>query len=211
LVERLEDEEAKDIPEKAVVTDLKCAVEFVHEDFGGNIASLRSLSEHDEITFDLLWTLFPPHATLYTTDNMLKEPQIVRFLSGHYDRHQDGSQYYSMRVRFITHDGESMGWGEQNLQINGFEGAKKVHSLSCFPLASHPERDEVRAQLLQRGRRYVELVKAESTCQEYIGTGVTEDQKIILGGNYKQVKFHVSSTLPFFCRLLIYFHRRKAA
>lgn len=188
LTKRLAAEDAKDVPDKALIHDLGCALEFINEDFGRAMASLASLSEHDEITFDLVWALFPPHTIAFTKDNMLKEAQAMRFLSGSYEKRQDGTSYYSMKLQMISHDGQELGWGDSSLEINGFEGAKKVHHLSCFPLSVHPEEDTTRAQLIQRGRNYVQLL--ETSCKEYNGTAITEDRKIVIRGNYKTVRFY---------------------
>lgn len=187
LEKRLQSEEAKDVPNKSLTNDLNSVLEFIREDFGRIMASLDSLSEHDEITFDLLWALFPPNTIVYTKDNMLKEAQTYRFLSGSYEKQQDGSQIFQMRLRMIGHDGQELGWGEQNLQIGGFEGAKKVYHLATFPLSVHPEKEAARADLIRRGRRFVDLLK--TNCKEYNGTAITEDRKIVIRGSYKAVRF----------------------
>jgi hypothetical protein len=190
LAKRLRSEEAKVVPNKSLINDLNSILEFIREDFGRIMASLDSLSEHDEITFDLLWALFPPNTIVYTKDNMLKEAQAYRFLSGSYEEQPDGSQLFQMRLRMISHDGQDLGWGEQYLQIGSFEGAKKVYHLATFPLSVHPEKEAAQADLIRRGRRFVDLLK--TSCKEYSGTAITEDRKIVIKGSYKAVRFFVS-------------------
>jgi hypothetical protein len=191
LKERVKREEAKEKPNKALIDEVNVALQFVAEDYGSTMDSLASLAEHNEITFDLLWTLFPPDTTVYTKSNLLHEHQLLKLKMGEYGSCDNGSKFFSMDLKFISHDGAKIGWAETKLQINQFEGAKKVHNLLCFPLAQHPERDEIEAQLSQRGRRYLEL--QQPTYQEYAGAAIVEDQSVIVNDGYKKVTIHVCS------------------
>ena len=170
LTARINDEEAKDTPNKGLIDDISTALEFIDEDFGNTILSLASLSEHDEITFDLLWTLFPPRTVVFTKKNEMNEPQALRFQTGSYETRQDRSEYFSLKCSMINHDGQDFGWGDHWLEINGFEGAKKTYTLSALPLSLHPEKEAMRNQLIDRGRKYIQML--EPTCREYNGTAI---------------------------------------
>jgi hypothetical protein len=63
------------------------------------IESLSSFAKYDEITFDHLWTLFPPNAKVYTTNNLLRQDQVFKLGQGDYARRQNGSPYYSMKLK----------------------------------------------------------------------------------------------------------------
>jgi hypothetical protein len=147
LYNRVEAEKEKPTPSSTLVDELGVTLEYISSDYASTIGSLSFLAKHDEITFDLLWTLFPPNAKVNTKDNLLRQQQISKLQKGDYARRQNGSRYYSMDVVYIAHDGEKLGWTEKTLTIEGFEGAKKVCNLSFVPLDQLPDRELVCTQL----------------------------------------------------------------
>jgi DNA polymerase III delta prime subunit len=196
LHERVESEKRKPTPNKALIDELGVAFDYIESDYASTIQSLSSLAKHDEITFDLLWTLFPPNAKIHTKDNFLRQQQVLKLRKGDYARRQNGSRYYSMDTVFIAHDGEKLGWTERNLTIDGFDGAKKLCNLSCVPLDQHPEKESIRTQLRQRGQRYLELLSTPTgTYQEYLGPAVTENRDVIVNDEFKKVTIYVSGRI----------------
>jgi hypothetical protein len=193
LKERVQREEAKEKPNKALIDEVNVALQFVAEDYGSTMDSLASLAVHSEITFDLLWTLFPPNTTVYTKANLLHEHQVLKLKMGEYGSCSNGSKFFSLELKFISHDGAKIGWAETTLKIDQFEGAKKVHNLVCFPLVQHPERKGIETQLSQRGKRYLELQQA--TYQEYTGAAIVEDRTVIVNEGYKKVTIHVRPSI----------------
>lgn len=187
------EEEKKETPNKSLVKDISTVLDYVQEDFGADIASLMSLSEHDEITFDLLGLLFPPKTLVFSKQNMLQEEQALEFKSGAYGQNQDGSRSFALTCQIITHDGQDFGYGEDCLSIREFEGSKKLPTLAAFPFSSHPESDKVKARLIKRGRRYIELLG--QTCKDYEGTAVEEKYSFPEGS--KKLRFNVSKTVNY--------------
>ena len=54
---------------------------YLRDTYGNTLDSLASLLKHDEITFDLLWSLFVPgKTTLYTLCPITSEPRCVRLV-----------------------------------------------------------------------------------------------------------------------------------
>jgi hypothetical protein len=101
-----------------------------------------------------------------------------------------------MDVVFIAHDGEKLGWIENDLTIEAFDGAKKVCSLSCVPLDQLSDRDSICKQLGQRGQWYLELLSTPSgTYQEYLGPALTENRDVIVDDQFKKVTLHVSGRI----------------
>jgi hypothetical protein len=147
LADRVEAEEAKSTPNKALVEELGVALQYISEDYGSTQASLTSLSEHNEITFDLLWALFPPNTTVYTRRNLLREHQICKLQKGEYGRTATAAKFYSLDLKYVSHDGEKLGWTENTLKIGHFDGARKVHNVTVVPLELFPDSDSIRAQL----------------------------------------------------------------
>jgi hypothetical protein len=196
LASRVKAEEAKETPNKAVVDELGVALQYITQDYASTQASLDSLSEHDEISFDLIWALFPPNTTVYTKNNLLREDQVCKLQKGEYGSLPSGGRFFELNLRYISHDGDKLGWAEQTMHISSFEGAKKVCNLNVVPLSKLPTKDVLCAELKKRGKRYLELLDAPNgTYQEYTGAAVTENRDVVVENEYKKVLFHVSGRI----------------
>ncbi|KAI9702287.1 MAG: hypothetical protein M1820_006219 [Bogoriella megaspora] len=165
------EEKAKRDPSQQFIDNLSTAITFVHEDFGHDIENLAALTAHGEITFDLLWALFPPKSKVFTRDNILQESQVMECQQGHFSQTQEG-QFYRLETKIINHDGQDFGYGTMEIAIKEFAGSKKITSLSAFPLKNHPDLETITEQLIQRGRKYVKLL--DPSCQDYTGAAVEE-------------------------------------
>ncbi|KAH7406173.1 P-loop containing nucleoside triphosphate hydrolase protein [Phaeosphaeria sp. MPI-PUGE-AT-0046c] len=196
LAARVEAETGKESSNKVLVEEVGVALQYIAQDYASTQASLTSLAEHDEITFDLLWALFPPNTTVYTKSNLLREHQVCKLQKGEYETLQSGAKQFGLNLRYISHDGEKLGWAQKTLNIGSFEGAKKVHNLTVVPLERLPSRDAVCQELKERGTRYMEFVKApRGTYQEYTGAVITENRDVIVQDEYKKVLLHVSGRI----------------
>lgn len=178
----MSEEEEKSTPNKSLINDVSIALDYVREDFGHDMASLMTLSQHSEITYPLVWTLFPPRTITFTQKNTMSEPQVLEFKNGCYEQPADRPNYFSLTCQMINHDGDDFGYGETVLEINEFEGSRKVHSLAAFPLSAHLDADNTRAQLIERGRKFVGLLG--QTCKDYDGIAV-EQKWTSRGGGMK--------------------------
>lgn len=196
LAVRVEAESAKKAPNKALVEELGVALQYIAQDYASTQASLTSLAEHDEITFDLLWALFPPNTIVYTRSNLLREHQVCKLQKGEYETLQSGAKQFGLSLRYISHDGDKLGWAEKTLNMGYFEGAKKVHNLTVVPLERLPSKDAVCQELRKRGARYMELVEApRGTYQEYTGAAIAENRDVIVQEEYKKVLLHSSGRI----------------
>jgi hypothetical protein len=166
---RLAEEASKSHPDKSLMEDIAAALEFLDDEFAGTFQKLNSLLQHGDITYDLLWVLFPPKSIIYTENNLLREPQAMQFGTGSYKETQQG-RYFEIEAKMIHHDGEDFGWSEPTVSVPAFEGAKKVNSLSVYPLDHHKEYEKIRELLLARGRTYLSLL--EPICKEYDGLAI---------------------------------------
>lgn len=196
LADRVKVEEAKPTPHRATKDELGVALQYIAEDYASTQASLTSLLEHDEITFDLLWAIFPPNVTVYTKNNLLREPQILKLQKGEFGQLPSGARYFVLNLQYLSHDGEKLGWTPKTIQIGQFDGAKKVYNLVVVPLNHLPEKETVCAELTKRGKRYLELLEApRGTYQEYVGAAIAENRDVVVQEEYKKVVFHVSGRI----------------
>ncbi|KAF1845136.1 AAA family ATPase [Cucurbitaria berberidis CBS 394.84] len=167
LVEIKEEEKQKPQPDQLLINDIGTALRFVEEDFGGEINNLQSLLSKGEITFDLLWAIFPPRELIVAMEHgILRQPQALSIATSEYGTRDNGSKYYEAEGRVITHDGEDFGKGRFAPVIEAFEGAKKLTILEFYPIKYHPDEPALRKRLIARGKKYVALLE-NPTCQDY--------------------------------------------
>jgi hypothetical protein len=128
----------------------------------------------------------------------------MKLQTSSYGENAGGVKFFVMDVRYLSHDGEKLGWTEQSYQIKQFDGAKKVQSLSVVPLEHLPEKDTIRAEMIQRGKRYMELINApRDTYQEYLGVAIAENKMVVIDNEYKKVLFHVSGRIMLDSKILL--------
>ena len=197
LVKRKAEEKERTTPNHALIDDIGTALRFVQEDYGSTIQSLDSLLASKEITWDLIWAICPPRATfLAPRYGLMHQVQAFYVTSSSYGQLPNGTRYFELNGRIVTHDGTDFGWGKIAITINQFEGARPLTSLDAFPLEYMADLEAVRDKLVARGRRYVSFVD-QPKCLEYAVERATSAAGIketaLPDGNMKPEKFNVSS------------------
>ena len=150
--------------------------------FGGLNASKTSRT----VTFEYLWTLFPPGELVYATPFM-RQPQIFIVKDSiSYIRFEKENDNESKK-RIWTLDCWSYDWDGKKFKrvpvtfkFENFQGARKVNTLPCYPLryrddASDPENETLSKQLIERGKRYVDFCvkKAGKQMFDYDGDAIS--------------------------------------
>ncbi|TGO67306.1 hypothetical protein BOTNAR_0045g00510 [Botryotinia narcissicola] len=170
LTSRKADEKEKDDPNQTLINDIGTALRFINEDFGAQIQSLESLLNNGEITFDLLWALMKPKDYVVSIQFRLTgQSQALSVVSGTYHKRQNSTNYFKLNGRMISHDGEDFSYGFIDTEIDEFDGARKITSLKAYLIQYDPNSDTLRKNLIQRGRKYLSLIRAlpQAFCQEY--------------------------------------------
>ncbi|KAF5879131.1 putative aaa family atpase protein [Botrytis fragariae] len=153
LTSRKADEKEKDDPNQILINDIGTALRFINEDFGPQIQSLDSLLNNGEITFDLLWALMKPKDFVVSMQFRLTgQSQALSVVSGTYLRRQNSTNYFKLNGRMISHDGEDFGYGFVDTEIDEFDGARKITSLTAYPIQYDPNPDILRFLSRLRGR-----------------------------------------------------------
>ncbi|CAD6566684.1 MAG: hypothetical protein ASARMPREDX12_008793 [Alectoria sarmentosa] len=135
---------------------LDLLVRFLQEHYASIIKTLPELLERGEMTFDLLWTLFPPNTVVYTSCVYSEEPKCLIFDFGEEKILKKG-KFYVLQCRYLDFNGKLLGEVISNLLIPEFRGAKPIVSLEAFPLKYHQEMAKVKSELIERGRRFASL------------------------------------------------------
>lgn len=132
-------------------------IDFLTVSYLSTTKRLTALFDAEEITYDLLWTLFRPNTTVYTTCIGSGKPRCVRYVSGEEKSTSNGLEYFCLDCVYVDYDGKILGEATTQLGVQKFRGTKKIHSLESFPLSWHPDRDRVAKYLMTCGQKFLSL------------------------------------------------------
>ncbi|TGO74247.1 hypothetical protein BELL_0297g00120 [Botrytis elliptica] len=194
LTSRKLEEKEKDDPSQILINDIGTALRFINEDFGPQIQSLQSLLDNGEITYDLLWALMKPGDYVATTQfRLTAQSQALRVVSGTYRERLNGTRYFNLNGRIISHDGEDFGYGFLDIEIDPFDGAMRITSLEVYPIQYDANPDNLRDNLIQQGRKYLSLIRAlpHAICHDYTLSYGLEDYELADGRmKVQKANFH---------------------
>ena len=149
---------------------------FVEEDFAIPYKNLQALLSVGEITYELLWAMFPPdELVIALAQGRLRQPQAMPTTNSGYSKRRNGEQYFYANGKVVTHDGEDFGRGTIEMVIEHFEGTRKVTSLAFFPLKYCAQGPTIRTRLIARGKKYIACLKTP-VCQEYSSYAIADSE-----------------------------------
>lgn len=134
-------------------------IDYFLEDYRATLSSIKNLTSHGEITFDLLYAVLVPRSIMLARNAVTNDLQALQ-LSSSTLVSENGVPYYNVLLEAIDVDDSEV------LHINGyrriqtrvvipiFDGTVKITSLDAYPLEYHPDRDSVRSTLLERGKKW---------------------------------------------------------
>lgn len=166
----MEEERNLPTPDVDKIFELEAALELIEHHFSRTISELRMLGE-DEITYPLLWTKFPPHATVYKTDG-IDESRAVRVLSISYkERSLFEPPAFRVEFDYVDNNGTDTGFVKPaTTAIFEFQGIQKFGTLPLFPLYCHQDGKAIKTRLIQRGEKASSL--CQRTLQQYSGVSI---------------------------------------
>ncbi|KAI1505147.1 P-loop containing nucleoside triphosphate hydrolase protein [Biscogniauxia marginata] len=120
----------------------------------GNIHSIaKDLAQNNVITYDFLWTLFPPGTLVYSRlhdRDCLLEVKKTKY-------NENGIQVYHLQCRCVKWDGENFGWKTKHILISKFSGTLPIQDLRAYPITYHKIPKYIQSKLLERGHKYASL------------------------------------------------------
>ena len=146
----------KGAPENSTHLDL--LVNYIRDAYASTKQRLVSLQDSGEITFDLLWTLFKPNELVYGKCYGTDKRRCMRFKSGEVKKDDEGDEYFRVEGWYLDFDGKTFGEAVTAAGIWTFQGSQPIHSLRCFPLKYHPNAEEEKRELANRGRKCISLI-----------------------------------------------------
>jgi hypothetical protein len=140
------------------INHLDLLIDCVKSIYKPTSQDLLPLLDHGEITYDLLPLLFKPNTLVYTICFGTKKPRCVIYDLAEEKVDRSEEKYLSMACRYLDFDGKTFGKASINLAIPKFRGTKRIHTLRAFPLKYHQDENQVKADIVECGRKFVTLM-----------------------------------------------------
>ncbi|KAL1892817.1 hypothetical protein Cpir12675_004401 [Ceratocystis pirilliformis] len=163
---------------------LKLLISYVNEDYSSLKKSLASMLSNGLITFDLIWALWKPSTIAYTsTYGSNDSPRAFRIKSCLKLHHFNSGPVWLTSGKYLDFNGKHFGHCLIQEKIDEFHGARKITSLSVYPLRFHKHKDAITEKLIARGRDFVDLCGVNY--REYKGMAYCKRKNDILRVNVK--------------------------
>ena len=137
--------------------EIEAALRYIREDFDNTFTSLSNLLPNKQITYPVLWAIFPPNTIICGIDQ-LQNPRAWRVRSALEEEDQKGNQWLQIEPEHIDYNGKDVGTVKsESLIINAFPGARNISDLPYFPLEYASDPTAIRKNLLETGRKAMRL------------------------------------------------------
>ncbi|KAJ7145354.1 P-loop containing nucleoside triphosphate hydrolase protein [Mycena crocata] len=171
LRELRQEEVSKDSRNEDLFTDLTTVVEFTDQHWSSVDSDLARHLPRQEITFELLWALIQPNTYVYQRFRATEQDQLLYARRTFYPRRQDGSQYFRVSCEVVHNDGDLFGIASIWVEIDAFEGTKKIQDLKTYPVEYHANHQHIREQAIARGKQFAAF--QNPAYKEVTGTAIS--------------------------------------
>ncbi|CAG8970662.1 hypothetical protein HYALB_00003416 [Hymenoscyphus albidus] len=135
------------------------------------IITQKDLIANGVMTYDYLWTMFEPGCLVFQ-----KSSETERVLQVRSAAHNKSSKEIQLHTRFVEWGGEEFGWMDEDQEIEGFEGTKKITDLSILPLSYHEDAIGVQQRCIARGRSWEALCGYHFKSYKGLATSIEESR-----------------------------------
>lgn len=139
------------------ISELRLLTQHLEDVFQPTFEKLSSLLERREITYDVLWTYFKPGILVYMDCPSTGLPRCARLSFGLETQTDRKIKCFEIQGEYLDFDGEVFGESTETVQINIFQGARRIESLPVYPLHFHPD-PAIRSRLVLNGRKFTSLM-----------------------------------------------------
>ncbi|KAJ6506201.1 P-loop containing nucleoside triphosphate hydrolase protein [Mycena vitilis] len=143
---------------------LSFLIEFLESEYAALLSKIRNFIRHGEITFDLAWAIFIPGDVVFSSCRTTGEPRVFRLRKMETECHWFTREiFWSLSCEYVeafehpSTTGQQFGLATYQIEIECFEGVKKITDLQAYPVLYHADGDDIRQNLTRRARKWVKL------------------------------------------------------
>ena len=141
--------------ESEMIEHMGLLQEVLKKELGDTIKAFEDYVANGVLTHEHAWIVFQPDSVVISPSSV-GGTIALRIKSGAYADGEKGKMY-SMSCQRVDWNGKSFGWADEIVELQEFTGTQPIDGLSVFPLDFHPRKEEVKADLVERGKRFAAL------------------------------------------------------
>jgi hypothetical protein len=168
----------KDAISDELKKELELLEEFRKNYMGKTITGIEASLTEGQISAADLWSLFPVGSEIILQNRETPEMTMIWcvvvkscYKQIRNPQEEEKPLVWVISAEFTSFDGRQFLKVERSFQIGGFQGTKAIRSLPAYPLSLHPQKEELRHNLVERGKKYVELCVGDSLQTTRAGQG----------------------------------------
>lgn len=123
--------------------------DLLAKEFKDSIDAAIDMESQGVMTYEHLWTLFQPGSFVYSRQQ--GQDRIFRLHSSKYGQDRNGNPVYWLTCQYVDYDGSRFGTNKLNVCIAIYDGTRPISNLPTLPLEFHPNKEELKDKLMERG------------------------------------------------------------
>ncbi|KAK6950113.1 hypothetical protein Daesc_008439 [Daldinia eschscholtzii] len=154
-------------------SQLELLLNWVKTHFENDISAYeKCISGLKAISYESLWTLFPPNKIIHA--KVLNQHRAFRVYTCYYVE-DPLEPYLKILADFIDFDGNELGTRRAELFIQKYAGTRQLKELPTIPLDLLDDSKEIREELVKRGRKFESYIGQHFV--QYNGVGLKKTEK----------------------------------
>ena len=147
--------------------ELEALIDVLQDEFEEPMRDACSLVKNGNMTFEHLWTLYPPGVPVLGN---IKGEDHCFLVNG--AKYLMGEIVPTLALEMISldYDGSRHGWSKTPVFVEAFAGSVKISSLPAVPLCFHQGSDSILKRLHNRGAVAIDLIKESPAYKSYDGS-----------------------------------------
>lgn len=143
--------------------ELKLLKDFEAEHISRTIdlEQIEDHKKHKTISYEYLWSIFKPHELILLQNQIANN--LVTLACGvmqKFSRDLENDKWY-IQIQCMAFNGEHFGPVTRSFGFAAFPGVVNIESLPAYPLSFCKEASPVKAALLERGKAFIQLCRAD--------------------------------------------------
>lgn len=182
-------------------------LQYLNKVLGREIASYEELMLNGDLApgleFQNLWMAFKPGELLYEMNHGVDVISRLRSMAKVTPSRQP--EYWNLTNEIIMCDGKNFGFVSKTVKIPSYDGYRPLTQLGVFPLDHHQHAMQIRASLLDRGKKYASMLGAHHCSYDGVAAfdgcyGYDSGQQVIRIGTFPpswhEKNWHYSNVSP---------------
>ncbi|KAJ1331784.1 hypothetical protein MN608_05247 [Microdochium nivale] len=121
-----------------------------------SVASQAQTKRTDKVSFPDLWQIFPPSSisktTIYGAETVCR---VIKYQKK--PQTNSSPEGWAIHLEYVDWNGQETGWATTVVTIWDYNGHRRVTSLPVSPLSFARDEETIRAQMIERGRKFERL------------------------------------------------------